>query len=98
MLAFSLPVPVLYYRPTVLMSFLAAVFASATALFVVSRQRMGLRQALEGSVIMGARIAAMCPPTRWNSVFLHLYHLLGQTGGKLLIVLAGHVKFVPHVV
>jgi two-component system, sensor histidine kinase and response regulator len=59
MLAFSLPVPVLYYWPTVLLSFLAAVFASAIALFVVSRQRMGLRQALLGSVIMGAGIATM---------------------------------------
>ena len=35
MLAFSLPVPVLYDWPTVLLSLLAAVFASAVALFVV---------------------------------------------------------------
>src|SRR5882672_9549836 len=41
MLAFSLPVPVLYDWPTVLVSLLAAVFTSAIALFVVSRQRMG---------------------------------------------------------
>src|SRR5579871_5414939 len=40
MLAFTLPVPVLYDWPTVLVSFLAAVFASASALFVVSRPRM----------------------------------------------------------
>ncbi len=59
MLAFALPVRVLYYWPTVLLSFLAAVFASAIALFVVSRQRMGLGQALLGSVIMGAGIATM---------------------------------------
>src|SRR5580704_14737895 len=38
MLAFSLPFPVLYDWPTVLLSLLAAVFASAIALFVVSRQ------------------------------------------------------------
>ena len=37
MLAFSLPVPVLYDWPTVLLSLLAAVFAAAVALFVVSR-------------------------------------------------------------
>ena len=42
MLAFSLPIPVLYDWPTVLLSLLAAIFASAIALFVVSRQRMEL--------------------------------------------------------
>src|SRR5258708_31184206 len=41
MLAFSLPVPVLYDWPTVLLSLVAAVFASAVALFVVSRNTMG---------------------------------------------------------
>src|SRR5271169_866128 len=37
MLAFSLPIPVLYDWPTVLLSLLAAVLTSAIALFVVSR-------------------------------------------------------------
>ena len=41
MLAFSLPVPVLYDWPTVLLSLIAAIFASAVALFVVSRNTMG---------------------------------------------------------
>jgi two-component system sensor histidine kinase/response regulator len=59
MLAFSLPIPVLYDWPTVLLSWLAAVFTSAIALFVVSRQKMGLAAALVGSVIMGAGIATM---------------------------------------
>lgn len=59
MLAFSLPVPVFYYWPTVFLSYLAAIFASAIALFVVSRQRMGMYRALAGSVIMGAGIATM---------------------------------------
>ncbi len=59
MLAFSLPVPVLYDWPTVLLSLLAAIFASAVALFIVSRQRMGWMRALIGSVIMGSGIAAM---------------------------------------
>ena len=35
MLAFRLPVPVLYDIPTVLLSLFAAIFASAVALFVV---------------------------------------------------------------
>jgi NO-binding membrane sensor protein with MHYT domain len=59
MLAFRLPVPVLYDWPTVLVSLLAAVFASGVALFVVSRPRMGWRRALIGSAIMGSGIATM---------------------------------------
>ncbi len=59
MLAFSLPVPVLYDWPTVLLSLLAAIFAAAVALFVVSRQRMGWVRALTGSAIMGTGIATM---------------------------------------
>ena len=40
MLAFRLPVPVQYDWPTVLLSLLAAILASAVALFVVSRHQM----------------------------------------------------------
>ena len=59
MLAYSLPVPVLYDWPTVLWSLLAAVFASAIALFVVSRKKMGGVFIGFGSVLMGVGIAAM---------------------------------------
>ncbi len=59
MLAFTLPVRILYDWPTVLLSLLAAVFASGVALFVVSRQSMKWFQASIGSVMMGAGIAAM---------------------------------------
>jgi two-component system sensor histidine kinase/response regulator len=59
MLAFRLPVPVQYDWPTVLVSLLAAIFASLVALFVVSRQKMGPLQALAGCVIMGGGIAGM---------------------------------------
>src|SRR6266404_597218 len=59
MRAFSLPVPVLYDWPTVLLSLLAAVFAAAVALFIVSRQKMGWLRALTGSAIMGSGIATM---------------------------------------
>jgi len=40
MLAFRLPVPVEYDWPTVLLSLLAAIFASAVALFAASRRKM----------------------------------------------------------
>src|SRR5712691_9323657 len=59
MLAFKLPVPVLYDWPTVLLSLIAAIVASGVALFVVSRKQMGWSQALAGGAIMGGGIATM---------------------------------------
>jgi two-component system sensor histidine kinase/response regulator len=59
MLAFRLPVPVQYDWPTVLASLLAAILASAVALFVVSRKEMGTGRALVGSLFMGGGIATM---------------------------------------
>lgn len=59
MLAFSLPVPVRYFLPTVAMSLLAAIFASAVALYVASQQKMGALAAATGSIIMGFGIAGM---------------------------------------
>src|SRR6266567_264107 len=59
MLAFRLPVPVQYDWPTVLLSLVAAILASAVALFVVSRHQMGVLRASLGSVLMGGGIAAM---------------------------------------
>lgn len=59
MLAFSLPVPILYHYPTVVLSLLAAIVASAVALFTVSRERMGTASVIVGSLAMGSGIAAM---------------------------------------
>src|SRR5258705_8180224 len=59
MLAFVLPVPVAYHWPTGLLSLVAATLASATALYVVSRQKMDAFRAFTGSVLMGAGIASM---------------------------------------
>lgn len=59
MLALRLPVPVQYDWPTVLFSLLAAILASAIALFVVSRSKMNFFRALAGSVLMGSAIAGM---------------------------------------
>jgi PAS domain S-box-containing protein len=59
MLAFILPIPVAYHWPTVLLSLLAAILASAIALGVVSRRKMDRFRALAGSVLMGAGIASM---------------------------------------
>jgi PAS domain S-box-containing protein len=59
MLAYSLPVPIFYHWPTVLLSLLAAILASAVALFVVSRNEMGLLRIGMGGLLMGSGIAAM---------------------------------------
>src|SRR6202790_2213991 len=59
MLALRLPVPVEYHWPTVLASLFVAVLASAVALYVASRQKMGPVEALTGGVIMSTGIAGM---------------------------------------
>ncbi|HUC27944.1 MAG TPA: PAS domain S-box protein [Candidatus Acidoferrum sp.] len=59
MLAFILPIPVAYHWPTVLLSLLAAILASVIALYMVSRQKMGVSRAVAGSALMGAGIASM---------------------------------------
>jgi PAS domain S-box-containing protein len=60
MLAFILPVPaVVYHWPTVFLSLIAAILASAVVLFVATRKKMGPVRALAGSVTMGAGIAGM---------------------------------------
>ncbi|MGH9530044.1 MAG: bifunctional diguanylate cyclase/phosphodiesterase, partial [Terriglobales bacterium] len=59
MLAFRLPMRVYYHVPTVLLSLLAAIFASFIALFVVSRERLTTRHAVAGSLLMGTGIATM---------------------------------------
>jgi diguanylate cyclase (GGDEF)-like protein/PAS domain S-box-containing protein len=59
MLALILPVPVLYHYPTVVLSLLVAIAASAVALFTVSREPLGVAQETAGAVVMGGGIAAM---------------------------------------
>jgi diguanylate cyclase (GGDEF)-like protein/PAS domain S-box-containing protein len=59
MLAYRMPMKILYDMPTVVLSLLAAIAASAVALFTVSRRHMGLLQTLVGGVVMGSGIAAM---------------------------------------
>ena len=59
MLAFRLPVRVVYHWPTVFLSFLVALFASAAALYIVSRQTMDTLRTISGSIIIGCGITAM---------------------------------------
>ena len=59
MLALHLPVSVAYHWPTSLAALLVAIFASAVALYVTSRQKMGSVEAMTGSIVMGAGIAGL---------------------------------------
>jgi len=59
MLAFSLPVPISYHLPTVLLSLIAGIFSSTVALHVVSKEKMSFAEAVVGGSIMGMAIAGM---------------------------------------
>jgi diguanylate cyclase (GGDEF)-like protein len=59
MLALTLPVPIFYFWPTVLLSMLLAIAASSVALSVVSGERLTARRLLGGGLLMGAGIGAM---------------------------------------
>jgi two-component system, sensor histidine kinase and response regulator len=59
MLAYRLPVTVYYHVPTVVLSLVAAIFASFVALFIVSRKELGSLHVIGGSLLMGTAIAAM---------------------------------------
>jgi NO-binding membrane sensor protein with MHYT domain len=59
MLAFHLPVPVFYYWPGVVAALLIAIIASAAALYVVTRERMGSRYALISGTVLGSGVAAL---------------------------------------
>src|SRR5918996_1215202 len=59
MLAFQLPIPVRYHVPTVILSDLAAVFASVLALWIVSRPALTRRLLIGGGLTMGTAIVIM---------------------------------------
>lgn len=59
MLAFSLRIPVLYHYPTVILSLMAAILASAVALFTISGEQMTSKTWMLGSLMMGGGIVAM---------------------------------------
>ncbi|MEC4820000.1 MAG: MHYT domain-containing protein, partial [Scytonema sp. PMC 1069.18] len=59
MLAYSLPIPIVYNIFTVLLSILPAIIASGGALFLTSLRGLSLVQLLAGGVLMGIGIASM---------------------------------------
>ena len=59
MLALTMPMPVYYHLPTVMLSLVAAIAASGVALRMASRPQMTVVHKITGSVVMGSGIAAM---------------------------------------
>jgi diguanylate cyclase (GGDEF)-like protein/PAS domain S-box-containing protein len=59
MLALNMPMPVYYHYPTVGLSLLAAILASAVALSLISQPKIDVRQEILGSIVMGSGIAVM---------------------------------------
>jgi len=100
MLALTLPVPVLYHYPTVVLSLLAAIAASAVALLTVSRKRLGVTPEIAGAFVMGAGIAAMhyigmaamrMPATTeyaWSLVTLSVFLAIGVSLAALSLIFA----------
>ncbi|BAY27817.1 integral membrane sensor signal transduction histidine kinase [Calothrix sp. NIES-2100] len=90
MLAFCLPIPVKYDIYTVLISILAAIFASGCALLVVSREVMGIRNLLAGSLLMGIGITTMhytgMAAMRLPASIHYNYLLVGISGAIAFIV------------
>ncbi len=59
MIAYQLPIAVLYDWPTVLLSLLAAVFVSGVALTIACANEMGYSRFIPGGLVMGLGIAVM---------------------------------------
>jgi diguanylate cyclase (GGDEF)-like protein/PAS domain S-box-containing protein len=59
MLALSVPIPIYFHLPTVVLSLLVAIAASLIFLFVLSQPKMGVSQGVAGGIVMGSGIAAM---------------------------------------
>lgn len=93
MLAFSLSVPVFYELPLVALSLLAAIAASAAALFVLSRATMGAVPLVIGSLVMGAAISAM-HYIGMSSMRMAAHNSWNITVVALSVVIAVAVSFV----
>ncbi|HEX5432817.1 MAG TPA: EAL domain-containing protein [Candidatus Angelobacter sp.] len=91
MLAYQLPIPVFYHIPTVLLSLLAAIFASCIALLVVSREELTTVRVIIGSLLMGAGITTMhytgMAAMRLSAMH-HYHHDLLTLSGALAVMVS----------
>src|SRR4030088_347786 len=90
MFALSLPMPVFYHLPTVLLSLLAAIAGSAAFLFAVSSTVMRLWQEIAGSLIMGSGIAAThyigMAAMRFSAVILYDGRIVAISIGLAIVI------------
>ena len=77
MLAFVLPVPVLYHVPTVILSLVAAVTGSAVALYIVSKKDLRRADIAIAGVCLGGAIGSMhyVGMAAMRSAAMHRYNL-----------------------
>jgi NO-binding membrane sensor protein with MHYT domain len=77
MLAFVLPVPVLYHVPTVVLSLVPAVAGAAVALYIVSRRTMRRVDTATAGVCLGGAIVSMhyTGMAAMRSAAMHRYQL-----------------------
>ena len=59
MLAFSLPVPILYHYPTLSLALLAAIFSSTLGLSYATRQGKGIAEAVAACIAVGGSLGAV---------------------------------------
>src|SRR2546423_60428 len=88
MMSFSLPVPVLYDWPTVLLSLLVSVVGSAAALAVLSRSRVDWPRALAASVLLGGVGISGLHYTSMAAMRFQGMHRYSPSGVNLSVVLA----------
>jgi len=90
MLAYRLPMPVYYHIPTVILSLVAAIAASLTALWVISRERIKVIHVIVGSALMAAGISTM-HYTGMAAMRMQAMHHYDTSLVLLSVVIAGFV-------
>jgi two-component system, sensor histidine kinase and response regulator len=97
--ALQLPVQVRYDWPTVMVSMIAAILASAVTLIVVSRRALTMTNAIVGSILMGGGIATMhyigMSAMRSTAMCVYSYSLAGLSAvlGVIISFVAIRLSF-----
>ena len=97
MLALTMPMPVAYHVPTVALSLLAAISASAVALFVVSRPTMSAWHGIASSLVRGSGIAAThyigMAAMRSSAVIVYDRRIVALSVGLAFVTSLGALRF-----
>lgn len=102
MLAYILPMSVVYEPITTLISMLPAIFASAVMLDVISRPRLGKARLITGGILMGGGIGAMhytgMAAMRMDASMLYdpVLFVMSLVVAVVLAMLALYIKFLSE--